>query len=147
MEKKKVLVISVILLVLLALGLIIFVVVNGKDNETNKNIDNDNTDKNIEEKIELDDEQQKLFDLLYKYGKEIYEKEEYKNFQKNENDVYYATKEDLSTLGYDISSILEDCDQKTPIIFFDVDNKLLDEYSAEPLQIVLKCNANPENEK
>ena len=93
-----------------------------------------------EEKAEgeftLDEE--KMFNLLNDIAKDIYEKKEYINLNKNEEGIYYATFPDLSNLSYDVSDYLN-CDQKRPMIFFDIEHKMADKYEREPLQISVSC--------
>lgn len=141
--KRKLMIGIIIVLVLLMGGLITFVVLN-KDNESNNNVI-EKEDNNTSNVVELDDEEQKAFDSLLIYGKEIYEKEGYTDFEKDDRGVYYATINDLIEKNYDTSMIDENCGKDEPIIFFDIDHKLLDNYDAEPLQVVVRCEGVENN--
>ena len=135
----------VIVLVLLLGGLITFVLLNKDDSNVTNNDVTENENGNTSNVVELDDEEQKAFDSLLIYGKEIYEKEGYTNFKKDENGVYYATINDLIEKKYDTSMIDESCDKDAPIIFFDIDHKMFDDYETEPLQIVISCEGVENN--
>ena len=126
-------------------GLITFVLLNKDDsNVTNNNV-NEKENNNTSNVVELDDEEQEVFSSLLTYGKEIYEEKGYTNFKKDENGVYYATINDLIEKNYDTSMIDESCDKDAPIIFFDIDHKMFDDYETEPLQIVISCEGVENN--
>ena len=76
---------------------------------------------------------------LEKYGKEIYKNKGYLNFQKGGNDVYYANYNDLIKLNYDVSFLDKECCGDSPIIYFDINNSLADNYIDEPLQYSFEC--------
>ncbi len=90
------------------------------------------------EKVEFPIDEQNVFDLLYDYGSKIYEKKEYNNLNKNSDGIYYATLNDISKLNYDVSS-LSHCAQNYPLVYFDINNKIVDKYEGYPIQIVIKC--------
>lgn len=90
------------------------------------------------EEVNFPIEQQNVFDLLYDYASKIYEKEEYKQLNKNDDGMYYATLNDIDKLNYDVSS-LGHCAQNYPLVYFDVNNTIVDKYEGYPIQIVIKC--------
>ena len=143
--KKKLMIGIVIVLVLLLGGLVTFVLLNKDGSNATNNDVTENENGNTSNVVELDDEEQKAFDSLLIYGKEIYEKEGYTVFEKDDRGVYYATINDLIEKNYDTSMIDENCGKDEPIIFFDIDHKLLDNYDAEPLQVVVRCEGVENN--
>lgn len=92
----------------------------------------------IGEEVELPLDDQNVFDLLHDIASKIYEKEEYKNLNKDSDGVYYATLTDIENLNYDVSS-LSHCVQNSPLVYFDVENKISEKYEGYPIQIAIKC--------
>lgn len=92
----------------------------------------------IGEEVELPLDDQNVFDLLHDIASKIYEKEEYKNLNKDSDGVYYATLTDIKNLNYDVSS-LSHCVQNYPLVYFDVENKISEKYEGYPIQIAIKC--------
>lgn len=74
-----------------------------------------------------------LSQVLYNYAIEIYNEKKYLELGVDKRGVYYATKFDLEALEYDTSLLDEKCNNGSPIIYFDVDNKLNESYEFEPI--------------
>lgn len=89
--------------------------------------------------IELSQDEEKIFNALMRYSKEIYQNKGYENFSKNEQGVYVATILDLKNLGYDLSVVDKNCSIDSEIIYFDIDRVLADNYDDMPIQVVLSC--------
>ena len=79
-----------------------------------------------------------MFNLLDAVSKEVYKKNEYTSFSKDDKGVYYATLSDLTRLKYDVS-LLSNCEQDQAVIFFDIDHIMATSYENEPIQISVTC--------
>lgn len=135
MKKRNILILILVLLLVLA-GLVIAVVLSGDNEDKNNDSDNVGGDSNV---TELTDNQKKLFDKLNVYGKEIYNNSLYLDFSKSEDGLYYATIEDLEKLEYDVTIFDNSCSKKSPVMYFDVDHKLADNYVDAPISFVIEC--------
>lgn len=133
--KKNIIILVLILLVILS-G-----VVGYKLGFKNKKC-NQECNEVVNDKIELNEDQRENFKILSSYGKDIYNTEKYKNLDKDEQGVYYASIKDLEDMEYDVSLINLNCNENTPIIYFDADYKLTNNYTNEPIQYVLNCENN-----
>ena len=135
---KNIKIMMIVLIAILALfgaGLTGYVLaVKGHEVENIKN------NEVIDKSEPLSGEKEAIFNKLFQYGKEIYDKELYLSFNKDVNDVYYASVNDLDNLGYDISIVDSNCNENSPIIFFDVNFKFVNEYQDIPLMISLDCD-------
>ena len=113
---------------------------NSDYQESNDNTVNDDSLEVKDDELKFDDEEQEIISSLRDYGKEIYANEKYLNFAKDDQGVYYASINDLMNLGYDTSIVDKDCNTYEPIIYFDVDNIMNDEYYGyEPLVYIINC--------
>lgn len=129
--KKNILIGLLIILSMLFGGTFSFILFN--------NNDDNNYSGNLNNVLEFNSEEQKIIDSLNKYGEEIYNNKEYLNFNKDKQGVYYASINDLEKLGYDISVIDKECTLDEPIIYFDVDNIMNNEYYDIPLIYIINC--------
>ena len=127
--KKNILIGLLIILSMLFGGTFSFILFN--------NNDDNNYSGNLNNVLEFNSEEQKIIDSLNKYGEEIYNNKEYLNFNKDKQGVYYASINDLEKLGYDISVIDKECTLDEPIIYFDVDNIMNNEYYDIPLIYII----------
>lgn len=100
----------------------------------------ENLKQNEESFVELTQEQQKVYDAVYKYGNEIYKNKKYEALQKDNSGVYYASIKDLENMGYDTSMFKSTCDKSTPVIYFDTEYKLDKNYANGPLQYSIDCS-------
>lgn len=137
---KTTFIVIIAIVALFGAGLTGYVIGAKNQNECENIVNNNEDGPENDNTIELTDEEQETFNTLSSYGKDIYAKETYKTLKKDEKDIYYATIKDLEVLGYDISIIDESCDKTIPVIYFDVDHKLTNNYELEPLQFVINCN-------
>lgn len=140
---KRTVLIGILAVLLLSGGGLIYLVISNDSvnegvNTNNPVVDsNKDDDKNV---VNLSEEEQELFNQLVKYGKDIYAKETYKTLNKDSNGVYFATLDDLSKLGYDVTVLKTNCRHDRAMIYFDVDHIMFDKYeSMEPLQYVINC--------
>ena len=140
MKKNIVLVGLLMILSMIFGGIITFVFMNSDYQESNDNTVNDDSLEVKDDELKFDDEEQEIISSLRDYGKEIYANGKYLNFDKDDQGVYYASINDLMNLGYDTSIVDKDCNTYEPIIYFDVDNIMNDEYYGyEPLVYIINC--------
>lgn len=132
MKKRNILI--GVLVLLIVLGAVVVAIVLSGDNKDN--VVDDVKDDNV---VELTDDEKKKFDTLNNYGKEIYNNSGYVDFSKSEDGIYYATIEDLEKLGYDVTIFDKSCNKKSPVIYFDIDHKLVDNYIDAPISFVIEC--------
>ena len=99
---------------------------------------NDITNNDSESDVTLSKDEQKNYSYLLNIGKELYNNNKYKEFNIDENGLYFVSYEKLKNLGYDVSKY-DNCNQKMGIIYFDPNNVLDVKYDAEPIQINLSC--------
>lgn len=145
MEKNKVIILIlaafVISLIMFSAGLIIGS--NQKEEKLAKEqnkpvtiVPTQNDDKIVES--QLTSEQNSIYDIFMKYGKEIYNNNKYDELSKD-GETPYASLNDLKKLGYDVSNIENKCASHSPAIYFDIKHQFSAEYTAEPIQIILDC--------
>ena len=103
---------------------------NDSSNQNNPVIEQDNETevKLSDELVEIDKDSKlsKMFDTLNKYGKEIYDKNEYTKYN-IKNNMYFASLNDLSD-KYDVSIFVNEdgtvCDKDNSGIYFKINTKL-----------------------
>lgn len=142
-KNTKIILITILaILALFGAGLTGYVL-GAKENKQIENIEQN--DEESKENAELNQDQKTAFELLLEYGKDIYNKEIYITLEKNEEGILFANLEDLEKLGYDITSLDGKCHKTYTGIHFDIENKLVEKYDAEPINISINCNNDLEN--
>lgn len=83
-------------------------------------------------------------EILFEYGDKIYESEDYKEFQKKDNQYFISLKDLSKKYKYDFSDFInkdnhKECNKETSGIYFDTLNVRKLEYFKNPIVIDLKC--------
>ena len=82
-------------------------------------------------------------DSLFDIGNQVYEKNEYKTFTKDQG-MYFISLVELDKLGYDVSIFNRvdgyKCDFDQTGIYIDIDNIQKLQYAAAPVMVNVVCN-------
>lgn len=151
---KKIYILGILLITLFSLTGCSFLEKNKNSNKTDNVTESENgSDVTLSE--EDSDENpyiSNLFTVLSNYGYEIYDKQQYSSYSK-ENDMYFISLNQLKKdFSYEISSFKgEDgtvCDKNKSGIYFDIDNTLGIEYSEDfkPIfPMLIGCSSEADN--
>lgn len=127
-NKKKITIVVIIVISLVIVTILGIFIINKKEESKDANIN----------KVEIKEEDIKYFNL-YQIASELYNNKEYLKFPMINDNIYYASKQILIDYEYDVSMIDSSCEINEPIVYFDVNNKLNDNYELEPIIMKLKC--------
>lgn len=92
-----------------------------------------------EEKDEIGEVEGNKINQVILYGIEIYKSGTYTELPQSSSG-YYITKAQLKEKGYDVSDLVINCSDNSPIIFFDTSRKLED--GQYPISVVYNCQSN-----
>lgn len=138
MKKRVSLIIILFVLFFMGIGLTLYVIKHKKLNQFNDNVDNNNVVKG-DRVVDFNEIETDIFNILFKYGSEIYENKKYLEFRKNDNGLYYLSYNDLKLMEYDVSLLGNNCDKDLELISFDIDKKIHEEYYGAPILISMAC--------
>lgn len=156
MKNKKILYLFSILIIIIMIGLLVYNYINSR-NDNNSNNASPTEDKNnikydtfSDEKVDIleDSRMALMYTKLNEYADELYKKQEYINYNKN-NDIYFISLEEMKDkYNYDITMFVgEDgtvCDTKLSGIYFDIDYKIIPKDSSEDnppvMPTLIKCS-------
>ena len=87
---------------------------------------------------------EEMNNILFEYSNKIYESNDYKNFDKVDNQYFISLKDLSSKYKYDFSNFInkdnhKECDLETSGIYFDTENVRKLEYYKYPIVIDLRC--------